>query len=230
MLTMLASTTAAWSAADPSTPAIPAIDYIAVVASATAGPDGAYRVRMPDDQIKEAIALAQSANGIVVLDVQVGESTVEEELPPLAPYLALPQVHLALDPEFAMHNGARPGTVIGSMDAKDINWAANYLAQIVDTNHLPPKMLLVHRFTEAMVTHPEEITPLPEVQIVMDMDGFGTQARKIGTYTNIVAPEPVQFSGFKLFYKNDIPPHGDAMMTPAQVLSLTPSPVFIQYQ
>ncbi len=176
MLARLASTTSAWQAADPSTKAVPAIDYIAVVAQGSAGADGKYRARMPDDQIEEAITLAKAANGIVVLDVQVGQSTVESELPLLAPYLALPQVHLALDPEFAMKSGQRPGSIIGSMDAVDINWAARYLAQIVDANHLPPKVLLIHRFTEAMVTHPELITPLPEVQVVMDMDGFGTQS------------------------------------------------------
>jgi len=35
----------------------------------------------------------------------------------------------------------------------------------------------------------------------------------------------VQFTGFKLFYKNDKP-----MMAPAEVLSLSPVPVYIQYQ
>ncbi|MBI3572107.1 hypothetical protein HY091_01060 [Candidatus Kaiserbacteria bacterium] len=230
MLAMLASTTAEWQAADPSTLTVPAIDYIAVIAQGSPGQDGKYRLRMPADQIEKALALAEAASGIVILDVQVGQSTVEDELPILAPYLALPQVHLALDPEFAMRPGERPGTIIGSLDASDINWAATYLAQIVQANNLPPKILLVHRFTEAMVGHPEAILPLPEVQVVVDMDGFGTVSRKISTYTSIVAPEPVEFTGFKLFYKNDIPPRGDLLMTPAQVLSLTPAPVFIQYQ
>jgi hypothetical protein len=37
--------------------------------------------------------------------------------------------------------------------------------------------------------------------------------------------EPVQFPGFKLFYKKDRP-----MMPPERVLGLTPKPVCIQYQ
>lgn len=230
MLAMLASTTAQWTAADPGIPAVPAVDYIAVTAQASAGFDGKYRARMPDSQIQKAIVLAQKANGIVVLDVQVGLSTVQAELPLLEQYLVLPQVHLAIDPEFSMKHGERPGTVIGTMDATDVNWSAQYLADLVRKNNLPPKVLLVHRFTEAMVTNVDAIKPLPEVQIVMDMDGFGTRARKLGTYTQIVVPEPVQFTGFKLFYKNDVPPRGDAMLTPAQVISLTPAPVFIQYQ
>ena len=117
MLRMLASTTAAWQEADPSTRAIPTLDYIAVAAQAGPGPDGMYRLRMPPDQLDKIIEMASRINGIVILDVQVGLSTVQKEIPLLEPYLKLPQVHLALDPEFAMHGGARPGRVIGSLDA-----------------------------------------------------------------------------------------------------------------
>ena len=39
-------------------------------------------------------------------------------------------------------------------------------------------MLVIHRFTQPMVTNYKKITPLPQVQIVMDMDGFGTPARR----------------------------------------------------
>lgn len=230
MLAMLASTTAEWQVADPTTKVIPAIDYIAVTAQGSAGADGKYRARMPDSQLDEAVDLAKQANGIVILDVQVGGSTVQDEVPLLAKYLSMPNVHLALDPEFDMHNGAKPGTVIGSMSASDINWAANYLATLVKQDNLPPKVLIVHRFTQNMVTHAEDIVPLPEVQIVMDMDGWGSPAKKTGTYVNVVAPQPVQFTGFKLFYKNDLKPPSTRMMTLPEVLALTPSPSFIQYQ
>jgi hypothetical protein len=230
MLAKLASTTAEWRAADPTTPVIPAIDYIAITAQGSAGADGKYRARMPDSQLDKAVDLANQINGIVILDIQVGLSTVQDEVPQYAKYLAMPNVHLALDPEFDMHNGAKPGSVIGSMDATEINWAANYLANLVRQNNLPPKVLIVHRFTQNMVTNYQNIKPLPEVQMVVDMDGWGTQAKKIGTYTNVVAPQPVQFTGFKLFYKNDLKPPSTGMLSPLEVLSLTPSPSFIQYQ
>lgn len=230
MLAMLASTTAAWAAADPSTPAIPAIHYIAVVAQASAGKEGKYILRMPDDQIEHALDLANRVHGIVFLDVQVGLSTLEHELPFLEKYLRMPQVHLAIDPEFSMKFGDRPGTVIGTFDAADINYAASYLANLVNQYHLPPKVLVVHRFTQAMITNYKKITPLPEVQIVIDMDGFGAKAKKYGTYNHVVAPEPVQFTGIKLFYKNDIRPPADGLLSPAEVLELTPAPIYIQYQ
>ncbi len=230
MLAMLASTTALWAAADPSTPVVPAIHYIAVVAQATAGKEGKYILRMPDDQIDHALDLAHRVNGIVFLDMQVGVSTLEHELPQLEKYLKMPQVHLGIDPEFSMKTGNRPGTVIGTYDADDINYAANYLATLVRENNLPPKIIVVHRFTKAMVTNYEKITPLPEVQIVMHMDGFGSKAKKYGTYNRVVASEPVQFMGIKLFYKNDTRPPADGLLSPAEVLSLTPAPIYIQYQ
>ena len=230
LLAMLASTTARWATADPSTPVVPAIHYIATVAQASAGKEGKYILRMPDDQIDHALDLADQVHGIVFLDVQVALSTLQYELPQLEKYLKMPQVHLAIDPEFSMKSGNRPGTVIGTFDAADINYAADYLAGLVRENHLPPKILIVHRFTQDMVTNYKKITPLPEVQIVMDMDGFGSKAKKYGTYNRIIVPEPVQFTGIKLFYKNDTRPPADGLLTPAEVLSLTPAPIYIQYQ
>ena len=70
MLAQLASTTEMWAAADPGTPAVPAIHYIAVVAQATAGKEGKYVLRMPDDQIEHALELASRIQGLVFLDVQ----------------------------------------------------------------------------------------------------------------------------------------------------------------
>jgi hypothetical protein len=227
----LQAAVAQWKAADPSTPVIPAIDYIAVTAQGSAGPDGKYRLRMPDSQIDKAVDMANQVNGIVILDVQVGLSSVETEVPLLQKYLEMPNVHLALDPEFAMQTSGRPpGTVIGTLDAKDINWAANYLANLVQQDNLPPKILVVHRFTEGMVTNYKKIIPLPQVQVVMDMDGWGFPAKKVNTYQYVIAPEPVEFTGFKLFYKADLQPPSTRLLTPAEVLKLKPQPVFIQYQ
>jgi hypothetical protein len=230
MLEMLQNEVTNWQEADPNTPVIPAIEYIAVVAQGSPGADGKYRARMPKDQIEKAIALAEEVNGIVILDVQIGLSDVEAEIPRLEPYLAMPNVMLALDPEFSMKEGSRPGKRIGTMDADEINYVAEYLAKIVRENHLPPKILIVHRFTQHMVTHAKEIRPLPEVQIVLDMDGWGDQAKKRSTYHDFIAPEAVQFTGVKLFYINDLKPPSTGLFTPEQILRFKPTPVFIMYQ
>lgn len=230
MLAKLQAEVAKWQAADPSTPVIPAIDYIAVTAQGSPQKDGTYRLRMPDNQIDKALAIAHKVHGIVVLDVQIGKSTLKQEIPLLDKYLAMPDVHLAIDPEFSIKIDSKPGDVIGTMSASDVNYAAQHLAALVRANNLPPKILIVHRFTEQMVTGYAQIVPLPEVQIVMDMDGWGSPEKKIGTYNAFIYNEPVQFTGFKLFYKNDVKPPSTRMMTPAEVLDLIPRPSFIQYQ
>lgn len=229
VLAMLESAAGAWAVADPTTPVVPALDYIAVSAQGLPGRDGEYRMRMPPGQIEKAITLADRIHGLLFLDVQPGWSTVEIEVPRLAPYLKYPNVELALDPEFALEHGKRPGAWIGTLNATDINFAARFLAKIVRKNHLPPKILVVHRFTERMVSDFHAIKPLPEVEIVMDMDGFGAPSLKVATYKAFIASQPVQFTGFKLFYKNDVK-IGHHLMTPAEVLRLSPQPSYILYQ
>lgn len=230
MLKKLSDEVKKWEAADPGTPVVPCLHYIAVVAQGKPGEDGKYRFRMPDDQIDEIIRMAEKINAIVFLDLQVGLSNLQTEVPLLEKYLKLPQVHLAVDPEFSMKTGARPGTVVGTYDAEDINFAANYLAKLVKENNLTPKILIVHRYTQKMVTNYKNIKPLPEVQIIMNMDGWGGQAKKKNTYQQFIYKEPVQFAGFKLFYKNDIKEANTVLMTPNDLLKLKPKPIYIQYQ
>jgi len=230
VLAKLRAEVANWEAADPTTPVIPAIHYILVTAQASAGKDGMYRARMPDSQIDIALEMAKKVNGIVFIDFQVGLSTLQKELPVYEDYLKLPNVHVGVDPEFSMKGGERPGTVIGTFNADDINWVGQYLAGVVRGNNLPPKILVIHRFTDDMLTGYKRITPLPEVQIVVDMDGWGFPAKKINTYNTVVATEPIQFTGFKLFYKNDTKPPSSGMLTPQEILRLKPRPIYIQYQ
>jgi hypothetical protein len=219
-----------WNIADPQTPAIPALHYIVVVAQGAPGESGKYRLRMPSTEIDKVLAMAEKINAIVFLDIQVGFSNVETEIPLLEKYLKMPNVHLGIDPEFSMKTGIRPGKVVGTLDAADINFASNYLAKLVKENKLTPKVLVIHRYTQKMVTNYKEIKTLPEVQIVMNMDGWGGQAKKINTYQQFIYKEPVQFTGFKLFYKNDVLEPGTVLMTPETLLKLNPRPIYIQYQ
>ncbi len=230
MLERLAKTQAEWEAADPTTPILPAIEYIAMVAQAEAGVDGMYRAVMPDKEIEKAYVLAKQIEGVMILDIQVGLSPLKNELPKFKKWLERPDVFFALDPEFSMKTGAKPGTVIGTFDATDMNYAINCLAEIVRENQLPPKVLLIHRFTQDMVTGAARIMPVPEVQVVMVMDGWGPKSLKYGTYKHIIEPEPVQFTGLKIFYKNDLKAPSSGLLTPEEVLDLHPKPIYIQYQ
>lgn len=230
VLAKLKEEKAAWEAADPETLVVMGIDYIAVTAQGTPQEDSTYRLRMPDEHIERAIAMARKVNGITILEIQIGLSSFEAEIPALETHLREPDVHLAIDPEFSMKSGDPPGDVIGTVSAEDINYAITLLSDLVKTHDLPPKILIVHRFTENMVTGYERIQPTPEVQVVMVMDGWGFGAKKINTYNTVIYPEPVQFTGFKLFYKNDMKPPSTRLLTPQEILELTPAPSFIQYQ
>jgi len=219
-----------WEIADPTTPVLPALHYIAVVAQGSAGVDGKYRARMPDKEIEKVLKIAEKINAIIFLDIQVGFSDLQTEIPLLEKYLKLPNVHLGIDAEFSMKTGVKPGKVVGTFDATDINFAAEYLAKVVKENNLTPKVLVVHRYTQKMITNYQNIKPLPEVQIVMHMDGWGGSAKKINTYKQFIYKEPVQFTGFKLFYKNDVLEKGTVLIKPEDLLKLNPQPSYIQYQ
>jgi hypothetical protein len=174
--------------------------------------------------------MAKKVNALVFLDFQVGFSNVQTEIPKIEKYLQMPNVNIGIDPEFSMKEGSVPGKRIGTFDAADINFVSNYMAGIVKKYNLPPKILVVHRFTKRMVTNYQDIKLHPEVQMVMDMDGWGGPDLKKDSYKYFISHEPVQFTGFKLFYKNDIKNPPKRMLTKAEVLKLQPAPVYIQYQ
>jgi hypothetical protein len=226
MLRRLEETSMEWAKADPERKVLPALHLIAVVAQGYPGPARKYRLQMPDSVIERVAGWAEERGWLLFLDIQPGLSTVEAEIPHLVKYLTRPYVHLALDPEFAMKDGKKPGTDwMGRMDAVEVNHAIGELARIVEEHQLPPKLLVVHRFTRNMLTNAAQIRLDPRVQVVIDMDGYGAPSGKKAAYKWFVVRYPVQFTGWKLFYKNDKP-----MMTPEQVLEVYPKPMYIQYQ
>ena len=225
MLAKLESEAHAFERADSATPVVRALEMITPVAQGSPGPKGLWRTRMADTLIENMAKLAESKGYLLFLDVQVGKSTVAAELEPLIPYLKRPYVHLALDPEFSMKGKEPPGKKIGTMDAADVNGAIALLAKLVDENKLPPKLLIVHRFTQSMLTNHEKIARDPRVQVIIDMDGFGPPHLKLDSYKAYVHKRPVQYFGIKLFYKNDKP-----RFTAEDVMQLSPIPQYIQYQ
>ena len=227
MLLRLDEEVSAWQKADPGTPVQPALHFIAVVAQASAGKDGKYRARMDSATIEKVATLAKRRDALVFLDLQVGLSTLREELPRLAGFLGRPNFHLGVDPEFSMKNGGLPGKKIGTYDAADINFATEFLGDLVTKNKVPPKILVVHRFTKAGLTNYKNIKLDPRVQVVIHMDGFGPPALKKGTFHNYIKSEPVQFVGWKQFFK---PRNDNPRTTIAEILRLWPRPTYIQYQ
>ena len=228
MLAKLERDAAEWTRLDPAHPVQPALHLIAMVANPDPGPSGKYRTRMDSALIEKVYGWAKSKNALLFVDLQVGQSTLQQELPWIEKFLMRPDVHLGIDPEFSMKtSGAVPGRRIGTYDAADINYAIRFLANVVDKYKLPPKMLVVHRFTPKGVTNARNIKLDPKVQVVMHMDGFGAPWLKRDTYYRDIKREPVQFTGWKQFTKakNDKPP-----TTREAILRLWPTPLYIQVQ
>ena len=232
MLRRLDQEVAAWNRADPSHPVQPALHLIVSVAQGEPGKNGKYRIIMRDSMINEVHNWAKSRNAIMFIDIQTGQSNIQEMLPRFETFLKQPDVHLAVDPEFMMvYSGVKPGAKIGTMTVRDINYVTGEVARIVRENHLPPKVVVIHRFTRNMVQgDTRDIILRPEVQLVMNMDGWGAPWLKRDSYRDYIVRHPVEYTGFKIFYHNDQKKQGSRLMTKEEVLKLNPKPLYIQYQ
>jgi hypothetical protein len=217
-------------------PVLPVFELIVTLAQSDAGTDGMFRLRQTPHVIKTYLDAVRQIKGILILDVQPGQSTFVEEVKLLEPWLSQPDVGLALDPEWNVPAGQVPGKVIGSTNAATINQISYYLARLRHQKNLPQKVMIVHQFTEGMIKNRDQVLDRPGVAIVHNIDGFGTAAVKKNVYVQLVyhrgagtaALPPAgggRFNGFKLFYKEDT-----GLMKPAEALGLEPSPDVVVYE
>ncbi len=226
MVRELKEQTQAYTKADPDRPAIPTIELIASVAQPTPGPDGLYLAPTEDFWIEKYAKLAEENDCLLLLDIQIGYSTIAAEVERLMPYLERDYVHLAIDTEYDMIPPDIPGQQIGSSPGADIMAAARTLSRLVEEKDLPPKVLVIHQFESGMIQNKEMLRPVPNVEMVLHADGFGTPQQKFEKYDLLVRDEPIQYGGFKLFYDQDTP-----LLSPERVLDrLEPKPAVISYQ
>jgi hypothetical protein len=206
-------------------PVLPAMELITTVATAAPGPSGEYRDRMSFKMIRRYLAAARKAKALLVLDVQPGRGQFGPEIERLKTFLEEPDVGLALDPEWHVGPNDLPGKVIGTTDADVVNAAAAYMSKIVKAGNLPEKLLIVHRFTDNMITRSERLKHAPGVQTVINVDGFGNNSVKVAKYHAFVKSTPTMRRGFKLFYKEDV-----KTMSPKSVMALSPRPDVVVYE
>jgi hypothetical protein len=225
LLVHLREQAAAYEEADPSRPVLIAMEVIASVAQPEPQVDGSYLQDAPSNLLNQYADFAEENDILLVLDVQVGYRTVQEEVEGLRPWLEKPFVHLAIDPEFAMRDGEIPSQHVGQIDGSDVTWAQNYLADLSAEVGIPPKVLVVHQFLLSMIENKDTIGLVKGVQLVIDCDGFGTPADKRATYDAVNGAMPIEYNGVKIFYDQDVP-----LLTPEEVLDLNPSPDLIIYQ
>ncbi len=205
---------------------IPALHLITGVAQSQPGADGLHHTRMPDEQVSTWVELAHEREQLIFLDVQIGLANPLEEVRALEAFLRKPHVHLALDPEFATHGRGKPGISIGSLDSTTIDEVQNYLAEIVREDFLPPKLLVLHQFLDRMLPGSEGgYANHPEVEIVIDMDGYGPPHAKLTKYHRYALGGYAERSAIKLFFRWDAP-----LLSPADLQALANPPDLVIYQ
>lgn len=205
---------------------IPALHLIVGVAQRHPGNDGLYLLRMDDAQINEYVEAAREANVLLFIDTQIGWSDTLTEVMLLEDALREPFVHLALDPEFATRSlGAAPGVAIGALGADDVNAVQHYLAELVREHDLPPKVLVLHQFLTSMLTGVEWYDDVPEVEVTVDMDGWGSPHVKLFKYDLFATSNYSERAAIKLFYHWDAP-----LLTPAALQGLDHPPDLVIYQ
>jgi hypothetical protein len=222
--------------ARPGRPVMPVFELIATLAQDAPGDDGKYRLRQTPAVIQSYLNAARQVKGLLILDIQPGQSTFVEEMRLLGPWLIQPDVGLALDPEWNVPAGHVPGKEIGSTDAATVNQVSYYLARLRRLRDLPQKVLIVHQFTEGMLGDRDRVLDRPGVAIVHNVDGFGNADVKKNVYAQLAysrgsgaalrqPPGGGRFNGFKLFYHEDT-----GLMTPTQALGLRPAPDVVVYE
>ncbi|MCW2989623.1 MAG: hypothetical protein JWM73_217 [Solirubrobacterales bacterium] len=203
---------------------LPAMELLAEIANRDPGTDGLYRTRQPDSVIRRYLRAARRIGAILILDIQPGHADFFNESRTFERWLREPDVSLALDPEWHTPD-AVPGTVIGSVDVREINAVSYWLDGLARTHKLPQKLLLVHRFTENMIVGEDQLKPRDNVAVTVNVDGFGGREVKIAKYKSFAQRAPGLHNGFKLFYHEDLD-----LLKPARVLRIKPPPELIVYE
>ncbi|TAK71435.1 MAG: hypothetical protein EPO22_01270 [Dehalococcoidia bacterium] len=203
---------------------LPALHLVYAVAQPQAS-DGLYLQYLDDRTVQQFQDLARRRGFVLILDLQIGHGDPLAEVKKIEPYLLQPDVFVALDPEFALAGGARPGDAIGSIDARDINAVQQYLADLTTAHHLPKKMLVVHQFQEGMISNADAIQRRADVDLVIDMDGYGPADIKQVKYLRYGAAPYAPYGGIKIFLQHDPDP-----LTERQLLGLNPRPSLFVYQ
>jgi hypothetical protein len=208
-------------------PVVPAFEIIAAVATSAPGPGGTYSYETPVAQLRPWVAAATKAGMYVILDLQPGRANLLTEAKVYRPLLELPNVGLALDPEWKLQPGQLPLHQIGSVSITEVNSVVNWLAQLTAEYRLPQKLLELHEFRIGEIQNEQLLdTHDDDLAVVLNMDGQGTPAMKQQTWDAVTstAPPGINF-GWKDFYVKDQP-----MLNPSQTMSHTPGPVVISYQ
>jgi hypothetical protein len=225
LLEFLRGKIAEYQALDPNRPIIIGLQVVASAAQKTPGSDGSYLRDTSVTTIYQYIEFTRAHRMLLFLDVQIGRRIVPDDVQRMGRYLQEPHVHLGIDPEFDVGRTEIPTQDIGKTTAADIRWVQEYLAGIAFDFGLPPKILIVHQFTDEMVVNRPLLRPVHGVQLVMNVSLWGNVDQKTAAYRALVADNPIEFGGIMISGAWDSPP-----MTVEDVINLPNAPAVVIYQ
>lgn len=194
------------------------------------------------DLVDHYIKPAAARGWLVVLDDQLGNSTPVAEVQRMIDkgYLKYDNVEVAIDPEFHVHPGhATPGIPIGVISARQVNAAQQLLDAYVQKEHLAHrKILIVHQFGDRtvndgvpfMIQNKRTVRDYANVDLVIDMDGFGDPDTKVVKYNKITDGQVYPFIHYRAIKVFPPSPYEHAghydrpMLTWRQVFGVDPSP------
>ena len=210
---------------------LPVFELIAVVVQSGSGQDGKYRRRVDDSVVDQYLKAARASKGLLLLNIQPGQSDFVTEVKTFESYLREPDVGIALDPEWAMKPKQTPGRFYGQTDGETINDVAAYLSNLVAERNLPEKALVFHQVNRLVLKDEVELKPVSGVAVIKSVDGLGPQHTKVETYNYLMRTmRGGVHPGFKLFFDEDTRVPGSRLMTPKEVLALTPRPEYVMYE
>lgn len=207
---------------------VPTLEVIATVAAGAAGDDANFSNELPTERLEPYIAAAAAAGMYVVLDLQPGRTDFLTQAKLYEKLLAKPNVGLALDAEWRLAPDEVPLRQIGSVSAAEINSVSAWLAELVNRESLPPKMVVLHQFRLDMIENRQDVDMThPELELLIHADGQGSQPDKQATWRALHADAPAGIAwGWKNFYDEDVP-----MLSPEQTMSeVTPEVDLVTYQ
>lgn len=210
-------------------PIQPAFEIIATVAAASPTENGDYSRELNVEQLREWLDVAQAEDFFVILDLQPGRDDFLTQAKQYEEFLRLPNVGLALDPEWRLGPTDLPLQRVGTVGSDEVNSVVDWLTELVREHTLPQKLLVLHQFQRRMLQNREKIRTPPELAVVVHVDGQGSLAAKYGTWASMlsdeIAPEQTLWWGWKNFFDEDRP-----MANPDQVNELEPLPLIVTFQ
>ncbi|MEV6909107.1 hypothetical protein [Amycolatopsis sp. NPDC051071] len=214
----------------PVRPITPVVELIATTVHRSPGADGMYRSRCGDETVKRYLDAARAMNGLLLLDIQPGRADFLPEVRAYEHWLKEPDVGVALDPEWAVEPGVIPGKKFGRTTGAELDGVAHYLGELAQLHRVPAKVMVYHQVASKVVGDEELLKPHAGVSVVKVVDGIGSAEAKKATWKTLMPTKPDHVrAGFKLFFDEDAR-RGAALMTPADVLSLAPTPAYVLYE